>query len=264
MKIDYLTDYNKGVTYAILTTSTLERKRFEKIGVTIPNTFQRLVKRDKDGREYFDLPNLRSPKENQNFSFTFRIRDAVAEIKNGNGDAIIYTKVIGDENTQIHHHVINVVHYLDRSYGLSQRAKTLDEVRDYKFDYTIVVYNPNQIGNHYYLTEKMDLYFLPPNTDVLPVKYMHLPTYLKAVKKINQLEAMSMDLADWAYLNDIDLEYDFDEYEEQLDKYPSSITNVIRGGYLVNYDALNEIRNNEDEDIEQYYVARIAQDISKE
>lgn len=263
MKFEYI-KYRNGDKYAVLSTSALEIKRFEKIGVNIPDTFYRLIKRDEEGREYFDLPNLRSPKENRNFNFGFRIRDAVAEIKNGNGDAIIYTKRFGNENTLIQHQDIHVVHYIDRTYGLSQRVKTLNEVRDYKFDYTIIVYNPNEMGNHYYLTEKMDLYFLPPDTSTSPVKYMHIPTYSKAEKKINQLEVMSGDVAKWAYDNGVDLEFDFDECESQLDKYPTSITSVIRGGLLFNYDEWVKLRDDGDSDIDRYYVARVAQDISKE
>lgn len=263
MKIDYITT-DMGVKYAELTPTVLERKRFEKIGITLPDKMHRVVKTDAYGWEYFDLPNYRSPKENKHFSFGFHIRDAVAEIKNGNGDEIIYEDRIGNDNTMEQHQNIHVIHYVDRGHGLYRKSKTLNEVRDYKFDYTIIVYDPNHFSNHFYITYRFDLYFISRNSNLLSTNYAHFPSYSKAEKTVNRLVAMSEDLANWAFTNNFDLAYDFEECEDKLDQYPTSITNIIRGGYLVSYDEWLKLHNDSAEDIERYYVARVAQDISKE
>lgn len=91
----------------------------------------RVLWKDEEEREYFNVPNLlNDPTKISNQFFNHRIKDAVDTIRNGDGDFISQRKSFGFEK---------VIRYLDREYGEKVRALFLEGWKNAKFAYVILV-----------------------------------------------------------------------------------------------------------------------------
>lgn len=110
--------------------SIIERKR------------RRVVQKDKNGKEYITLPNMRD--SNISKSFSNRIGEAVDEVINGNGDVITSINFLGKSN-------IRVLYFLDREYGNQLKEKSIDGWKDAKFKWVIL--KPNAFCYESYVSE---------------------------------------------------------------------------------------------------------------
>lgn len=90
----------------------------------------RRIQEDDKGNKFFSVPNLlNNPTQSKvNQFFTKRIKDAIETIRNGDGDVLRVDNVFG---------IVNVLYFLDRSYGATLREKNLKGWENAKFAYSI-------------------------------------------------------------------------------------------------------------------------------
>lgn len=95
------------------------------------------VQTDSKGREYFYLSRglLRDTKTYKEKTYNDRISDAISDIMNGYGDAVVNGGIFAS-NTSNH-----VIVFLDRKYGEELRSKTIDGWKDAKYFWSVVYRN---------------------------------------------------------------------------------------------------------------------------
>lgn len=95
------------------------------------------VQTDSKGREYFYLSRglLRDTKTYKEKTYNDRIEDAVSDIMNGYGDAVVNGGIFAS-NTSNH-----VIVFLDRKYGEELRSKTIDGWKDAEYFWSVVYRN---------------------------------------------------------------------------------------------------------------------------
>lgn len=92
--------------------------------------FDHCIENDKDGNEYFCVPNLLIPDLSySNCLFIDRVKDMFDTVVNGDGDCILTTNLLFRSN--------HVIYFVNREIGDSYRKKFLTGWEDTKFAYAI-------------------------------------------------------------------------------------------------------------------------------
>jgi hypothetical protein len=100
--------------------------------VKFENGVDYCVNTDKEGREYFPIPNLYNNSENDPIMkqlFVGRIKDAITAIKNGKGDILSVSNMFGSAES--------VYRFVDRVYGEEMRQKTIEGWKNTEFGYSL-------------------------------------------------------------------------------------------------------------------------------
>lgn len=100
------------------------------------------VEKDENGMEYFSIPNVLNPKYKESIFarlFSGRVKDAVEVIKLGYADVLNTSSIFGSNS-------VKPIRFVDREYGESLRAKSIDGWKDTEFAYVIRV-NPMGFGS---------------------------------------------------------------------------------------------------------------------
>lgn len=210
---------NKGAEIVQIILSDEEKEKYVNNNRTVPD-LSRLIQTDKDGKKYFNVPNIHTQVGNVGCLFSYHIKDAIDEIKNGIGH------VISDDRLWNQSIIppIHVRHYLDREYGEFLKKKTLEGWKDAKFCYAIVIYNRHSWSNGYFLDDNFDFYY--PNND--GVGYQQFDSYEEAIKVANSLEEESKRF--WEELNSIDIDKFSDVYDDISSKYHKVVVNSSEDG----------------------------------
>ena len=109
----------------------------KRVKIKIPNVDTILdfcIDIDKNGKEFFHVPNAKNHPEDGIFNTLFidRIKDAIETIRDGDGDCILTNSTFNGTDT-------SVVKFLDEEYGNDLRQKSIEGFKDVKFGYGIKV-----------------------------------------------------------------------------------------------------------------------------
>ena len=100
--------------------------------VRFENGVDYCVNTDKEGREYFPVPNIYNDMENDRILkqlFVGRIKDAITTIRKGQGDVLSVSNMFGFAES--------VYRFVDRIYGEEMRQKTLEGWKNAEFGYSL-------------------------------------------------------------------------------------------------------------------------------
>lgn len=103
------------------------------------------VYQDSQGREYVHVPNLKD----ELFLFNGCIKDAVDEVVNGIGDAIMC-----GNNMNVFSCGISVVFFLNRNIGKLMKYQTIQGWENARFGYALTDFFSNSFGGHSYFDEE--------------------------------------------------------------------------------------------------------------
>lgn len=107
---------------------------------TKDGSYNTLVQSDKYG-EYIVVPNYLNTRDDITVStFSYRLKDAIETIRNGDGDVFTAGNMFGSKYISMHF-------YLDRKTGEELRAKSLEGWKDTEFE--ISVFYPGSFGGCY-------------------------------------------------------------------------------------------------------------------
>jgi hypothetical protein len=110
------------------------------------------INKDKEGKEYFAIPNMKN--EKSLFLFSGRLYDAIESIRNDSGDVLSVnttgSALFGGTS---------VYRYVDRKYGEELRTKTIEGWKDTKFGYGLKFGYKNSFNSGCLLDTKNENYY---------------------------------------------------------------------------------------------------------
>lgn len=230
----------------------IEKERIKQANREL-STIVKLIQKDENLKEYFNVPNFRTVTHNPGYLFSYYIKDAAEEILNGIGD-VINTSTIFNSIFSMTPGSVHVRYYLDREYGESLKRKSIAGWKNTKFCYAIMIYDRQSFNPGYFIDTDYDFYVpILSESDNKDKRIMQFENYEDAVKVANSLEEESKRFLD--EISKLPRNASALEYESVAKLYHNVVRYSSDDGFICFHNS------DKIQDDENPWIIRVVQDV---